>query len=600
MNNNNPKHSSQTIARLVATIMPIQILTLATSCFNSIIDGAVGSNFIGEEAMTAIGIYTPLQLICAAFNLILLGGSQVLCGRYIGEGRMEGTKSVFSINMTLVVIFTGLITVLSFVMPYQMALALGAAESADGVAMYIIGRGVGVIPLLMAQQYASFLQIERQDKRNYVALVSMLGSNIVLDLLFAAVLKMGLLGLGIATSLSNWVFCFIVGSYFFTKKAMLKFSLKSANWKDLGPLFNIGFPGATLILCTAVRSVIINRSLARYAGMAAVAALATQTLIHTLYSSVPTGIAGTMRMIGSVSYGEEDRASLLTLLKIIIKRSFIVVGIEAVLSFVIAVPIARFYYHDTSSEIYGMVVTGLRACAIYLIPLAVTLIFSYYYQATGKNALSNFFSFLQGFLLVTVIAVPLMPSMGIDAVWLAMIGNSLITCVIIVIVTIAHNKRFVKNAEDWLILPSGYGVSEEDRLVLILHDKDSIASTFDKVADFCKRYGVDEEKVTGLTGALASLAGNIIRESFDEAKDKNSIDISLFHKDNVLTIRLKGDNLSYSAENREESVKRVDMMTHFKKFRENSSSVEYSNMLGLNVLTIKYDLDNAVSAGANA
>ena len=76
MNKNNPKHSSQTIARLVATIMPIQILTLATSCFNSIIDGAVGSNFIGEEAMTAIGIYTPLQLICAAFNLILLGGSR--------------------------------------------------------------------------------------------------------------------------------------------------------------------------------------------------------------------------------------------------------------------------------------------------------------------------------------------------------------------------------------------------------------------------------------------------------------------------------------------------------------------------------------------
>ena len=74
------------------------------------------------------------------------------------------------------------------------------------VSNYIIGRGIGVIPLLLGQQLASFLQLERQSMRNYIATGLMLVVNAGFDLLFTAVLGMGAMGLGIATSLSNWAY----------------------------------------------------------------------------------------------------------------------------------------------------------------------------------------------------------------------------------------------------------------------------------------------------------------------------------------------------------------------------------------------------------
>ena len=81
--------NAQIISRLFFRLLPAQAFMLALNGLNNMIDGLVGSNFVGAKAMSAIGIYTPLQMACMAVSMILMASSQVLCGRYMGEGRME-------------------------------------------------------------------------------------------------------------------------------------------------------------------------------------------------------------------------------------------------------------------------------------------------------------------------------------------------------------------------------------------------------------------------------------------------------------------------------------------------------------------------------
>ena len=55
--------------------------------------------------------------------------------------------------------------------------------------------------MVLGSQFVAFLTLEGQDKRNYIATGTMLAANVALDLFFACVIKMGIMGLGIATSL---------------------------------------------------------------------------------------------------------------------------------------------------------------------------------------------------------------------------------------------------------------------------------------------------------------------------------------------------------------------------------------------------------------
>lgn len=54
------KKNSDMITRLFFSLLPVQILLVAIGSINSVIDGVMASNFIGENAMTLTGLYMPL------------------------------------------------------------------------------------------------------------------------------------------------------------------------------------------------------------------------------------------------------------------------------------------------------------------------------------------------------------------------------------------------------------------------------------------------------------------------------------------------------------------------------------------------------------
>ncbi len=144
---------------------------------------------------------------------------------------------------------------------------LGASEELKAeLIKYIIGYAIGIIPMLLAQQIAAFLQLERQSTLGYIGIAGMIVSNTFFNVLFVVVFGMGMWGLALATSGSNILYFLILVPYYFTSKAQFHYRLKDAYWKDLGNLLKIGIPGALLVFCISIRGIVINRILIRYAG----------------------------------------------------------------------------------------------------------------------------------------------------------------------------------------------------------------------------------------------------------------------------------------------------------------------------------------------
>ena len=54
------------LSAVMLRLLPIQVLMLAAASLNSLISGWFAANYIGESAMSAVGIFAPIQMLIGA------------------------------------------------------------------------------------------------------------------------------------------------------------------------------------------------------------------------------------------------------------------------------------------------------------------------------------------------------------------------------------------------------------------------------------------------------------------------------------------------------------------------------------------------------
>ena len=89
------KTSKDLLSKLFFNMLPVQILIFAMGSINSIVDGAMAGRFIDAASVGVIGLFYSVVRLILAISSVFLGGTSVLCGRYMGKGEMDNTEGVF-------------------------------------------------------------------------------------------------------------------------------------------------------------------------------------------------------------------------------------------------------------------------------------------------------------------------------------------------------------------------------------------------------------------------------------------------------------------------------------------------------------------------
>ncbi|MBR6336845.1 MAG: ATP-binding protein [Ruminococcus sp.] len=579
---------SRIITRQFFRLLPVQIILVAISSVNSIIDGAVAGKFIGAVALSIIGLYYPMMKLMDTLNAVLVGGSQILCGQSLGRGELDKTKRIFTLDIFVTVMLSVLVGIMFAAAPGLIASGLGADEQTrEGLSSYLRAMSFGLTGQLLASQLSSFLQLEQQEKRTYIGIAAMAVSNVSLNLLFVRVLDMGMFGLGLSTSLSSWLFCVIQASYYFTKKAAIRFDIKSLDFSFLKDMLRIGIPGAVVQLCLTFRGMALNIMILHYAGNNALAAYSAVATFGCVYFAATAGVASATRLLVSVYYGEEDRAGLLIIMKTAIFKGVGLVSAVAAVSIALAGVFTGLFCSDKSSEVYSMTLEYFR-----LFPLSMPLscffvIFSNYYQCTDHMKIVNVSSVLDGFVGIVVSCLILAPIFGATGIWVSQITGGLFPTAAIFIYTVMNLKRMPRSIEDMLIIKESFGVSEQDRMDITVNSRDDVINTSEAVVDFCTAHGMDHKRAMCSGLCIEEMAGNIVDHGFTSGK-KGSIDIRAVYKDDKLLIRFKDTCKPFDPKEYSELFSPEDV-THnigIRMISRISSSMEYHYVLGLNVLSI--------------
>ena len=125
----NTAADSLLLRRLIFRLLPVQMLLAAMGSVNSIVDGVIAARSINPASVAVIGLHFTMVRILEAVSSVLSGGSAVLCGKYIGKGRLDQTNEVFSLNILLCLVTGGLLSALCLIAPFWTARLLGANEA---------------------------------------------------------------------------------------------------------------------------------------------------------------------------------------------------------------------------------------------------------------------------------------------------------------------------------------------------------------------------------------------------------------------------------------------------------------------------------------
>ncbi|WP_408070867.1 MATE family efflux transporter [Butyrivibrio sp. JL13D10] len=593
MSNNKEKRGrkKQMIATLMIRLLPVQILFAAVGLINSIISSYFASNYVGVDAMCAVGLYGPLQLFVGAISTIFLGGAALVCGKYIGQSDRDEVQGVFTFDMIVCFFISVFFTVVLLVLGVY---DLTGIFSSDPVVRplfnrYIIGQAVGIIPYILGNQLTVFLSLENKQKLSVVASSIFVVSNLFFNYLFVQVLGWEAFGLSFAASLGLWLFCIIELLYFISGKSYISFAFNKMKISFGKEIISKGFPGALSSIYQTARGFLVNYLILTYVGSIGVSAFATANNFMNLFWSVPAGMLAVSRLLISIGMGEEDRHALTSVMKFMFTRYLAMQAVISLGIVMFSIPITGIFYQDPSDPVFMMTAWGFRILPLCMPFSIICMHFTCYGQAASKHVLINILAAVDGVLGVGVCSILLIKQLGLNAIYIANVLNGVITTIIIILYSILNNKRIARTMADLMVIPDDFGVVDDDVMEIVVTGIDEVSKVSQEIQTFCEQRGVDHKRAMLAGLAMEEMAGNVVEHGFNKDKRKHSVDIKTIYKDGDVTLRIKDDCIAFDPASRngiddtEDLTKNIGIRMIYKM----ANDVSYLNVLGLNVLAIK-------------
>ncbi len=579
------------ISELMFRLLPTQVLLAAVGTVNGIVSSFFATNFAGIAAMSAVGLFSPLQMFTAAVSLLLSGGSVFLCGRYLGENEQDRLQNVFSLNTVITLLASGLITAVFLILGLFDLTGFFCEDPAVRPLFnrYLLGQSIGVFPLLAGNQLSAFLAIDNRADRSMKASLLYIGGNLVLNYIFLKVFYWETFGLALASSLGLWVFFLVQAEYFFSGKSGLSFLVKKLHWSEASAIFKIGFPGAAVNAYLTLRAFLLNRMIAACAGTAGISAYAAANNLLAFAWALPWGMLAVSRLMISVSIGEEDRQTLTDVMRVMFRRFLPLMCAVCIMIIACAEPMTRIFYRDPAEPVFMMTVWGLRLLPLCMPLSIICMHFVCYGQASGKQGLVNLLSLLDGVVCVAAFSALLIRTIGMNGVYLASFGNGVVTTLVIIGYAWLKKKHFPRRMDELMVIPDDFGVPASERLDLSVKSMDEVVRVAERVQNFCLERGIDKRRAFLAGLSMEEMAGNIVDHGFAADHKNHSVDVRVVHKNEDVILRIKDDCIPFDPNGRrqivkgDEITKNIGIRMVFRIARD----VQYQNILGMNVLTIR-------------
>ena len=190
--------------------IPIFLSNLFQQLYNAV-DSLIVGNFVGQEALAAVGSSASLIMLLVGFVNGVSLGAGVLVARFFGAGDEKEMERAVHTTVALGLCAGVVLTAAGIGLSPQILRLMGTPEDVmPNSVLYFRLYFAGVMAVVLYNLGAGILQSAGDSRSPMKYLVAASLTNVILDLLFVAVLGMGVGGAGLATVLSQALSAFLV------------------------------------------------------------------------------------------------------------------------------------------------------------------------------------------------------------------------------------------------------------------------------------------------------------------------------------------------------------------------------------------------------
>lgn len=532
------------IHKLFKTSVTSIIVAVIATMVGVVIDGILISRFLGPDAMAAYGLITPVVNMMNVFSGVLSTGAQVVCAQHLGAGDAKSARRAFSMCMVVTCFLSVLILFSVIVFRNDISVFLGARDGAAHLlpmaSDYLLGLSFSLPMVIFLFEFNALMRLDGDANRVIIAVGAMTIADIVGDILNVTLIKGGMLGMGLATSVSYLIAGVIMVLHFAKKDIIFKPSLRGLKFGDLKDILVTGSSSAVGSASGAARNTLLNQIMVGTALSAtAVSALSIMNTVLGFASCVMIGVGMTCSMVAGMILGDRDRKAAEDLIRVTLKTCLFIGIPMSVLVFIFAPQIASvFVPGNGSAELLDLATRALRFYSISITLYGINNSFVNYLQGMRRMAIANVFCFFQNFLFIAIPAVALVGKWQTDAVWSAYIIGECATLLSIVISAGVRSKKLPVRARDYAFLKEPFGAAPDMIYEVSITSKEQVLQASTEVYDFCVSKGADTKIKMLLSLFVEELGNNVADFGFSEGKER-SLDIRVIRTETGWSMRLR-------------------------------------------------------------
>lgn len=414
------KMGTMPVGKLLLSMSLPAVFSMVIQALYNIVDSIYVAQ-LGQDALFAIGLVFPMQMLSLSIGLGVGVGTNALVARRLGQKRQQHADQTATTGLILSVFHSVLILILGFVFaePFLKLFTDNPEIIQTGKSYLLIVMGFG-----LGQQVQIICERVLQATGNMIQpMFSLLISaitNIILDPImifgYFGFPAMGVAGAALATVIGQWVGMFYILYIVIKKDHDVNVSLKGFKLEKVVviKIYQIGIPTMIMNAIGSVTTTCMNAILVGFSDIA-VNALSIYFKVQSFIFMPVFGMNQGAMPILAYNFGAKDKKRYVHTLKLMLAVAFVIMLIGT-LVFSLAPSLILAMFKPTP-ELLSIGSVALRTISYSFVFAAISIVMTTTFQSLGNGVKSMLMSILRQLVFIVPLAYILGNIGGLEAVW---------------------------------------------------------------------------------------------------------------------------------------------------------------------------------------
>lgn len=332
---------------MVRFVLPIFLGTLFQSLYNTV-DAIIVGRFAGKDALAAIESVLSFQRLPVSFFVGLSSGATIIISQYFGANKKEEISKASHTAILFAMLGGLLLSILSCISsPFFIRLIKVPEEILYQAQIYTIICFSGIVVSMIYNIGSGILRALGDSKTAFYILIVSNILNIILDLILVITFKLGVIGVGVATLISQIVSAILIFIILLRTKLDCKIYINKIRFykKYLKGIFRLGLPIGIQAVLYPISNTIMQSSINTF-GVNSIAAWAISGKLDFLIWTVSDAFSIAVSTFVAQNYGAEKHQRARDGIKVALFMSMVTIFIISFILYFWNKPLAYFLIED--------------------------------------------------------------------------------------------------------------------------------------------------------------------------------------------------------------------------------------------------------------